>query len=323
MADVGPSVGLGHFMRSLALVLMVRQKVATTFYGQDSSLVGNILNDHSLPFIEISSTAEFLSHLSPNDIVVLDGYQYDGDFQTAVRAKCHKLFVIDDKHDKDYHADFIINPAPGIGEEDYKVSSNCKLLLGPQYALLRPAFLKERKEAKEVPAKKAVVCFGGADPENMSYSVTKALLTFKKLEEVHLILGPAYSFYNSLALMINDNRLKVSRALNENEMASALAEADFAVVPSSGILYECLTVGTPAISGYYVDNQIYTYEGWLARGAIIGVENFDMELLKSEVRKLLGLNHNVTQLLQNSGVDGKSPERYLSIFNQIIESHAI
>ncbi len=323
LAEAGPSIGLGHFVRSLALVQMIKKGITPIFYGRDKSLIKDILLQHGIDFHRIDSLAGFLNHLSNDDIVLMDGYGYDTDFQKAVKEKCHKLFVIDDKHDQTYCADFIINPAPGISEDDYKTIGDCKFLLGPKYALLRPAFLRSEKTKNTNTPSSVVVCFGGADPDNLSHKVVELLLSFQKLKKVHLIIGLAYSFYNSLGLLLNDARLQVSKALNEEKMATALIEADFAVVPSSGILYECIGVGTPAISGYYVDNQINTYKGWLSKKAIIGVEGFDMHLLKNKVQKILSGDIDLNQFSANGVVDGKSPERYSSIFKEIIESYEV
>lgn len=321
LAEAGPTIGLGHFTRSLALVQMVRNLVTPEFFGLDDSLINHTLNAHNINFHKLSPVDDFLNHISSEDIVLIDGYNYDSSFQAAIRQSCHRLLVIDDKHDKHYHADYIINPAPGISSEDYDVSGNCKFLLGSKYALLRQAFLQLNKKAKATIPSKALVCFGGADPDNLSHTVVSALLEFTQLTEIHLVLGPAYNFYSSLELLLNDNRLKVSRSLNETEMADALKAAHFAIVPSSGILYECLGVGTPAISGYYIDNQSLMYKGWLDMGAIIGVGNFDMELLKCRVEDILNGSINFEDLLQNIPVDGKSPERFRNIFEEIIESY--
>lgn len=321
LAEAGPTIGLGHFTRSLALVQMVSGLVKPVFFGVDESLVKNELEDHNISFKTLESVEDFLNHISQKDIVLIDGYNYDSAFQAAIRQKCHRLLVIDDKHDKQFHADYIINTAPGISAGDYDVSGNCKFLLGPDYALLRPSFLQPKGSTLPTIPSKALVCFGGADPDNLSHAVVNALLTFTQLSEIHLVLGPAYNYYSSLEFLLNDNRLKVSRSLNETEMAEALKSADFAIVPSSGILYECLGVGTPAISGYYIDNQALMYKGWLDLRAIIGVGNFDIELLKSHVSDILNGNPNFENLLNRTPVDGKSPERFKDIFKEILDSY--
>tara|TARA_R110000850_G_scaffold253121_3_gene378338 strand:- start:141 stop:1127 length:987 start_codon:yes stop_codon:yes gene_type:complete len=321
LAEAGPTIGLGHFTRSLALVQMVSSIVNPVFFGLDESLVINTLNAHNISFQKLDSVDDFLNHITSEDIVLIDGYNYESSFQAAIRQKCHRLLVIDDEHDKQFHADLIINPAPGISEGDYEVSGNCNFLLGPKYALLRPSFLQSNRNTRSTIPSKALVCFGGADPDNLSHAVVSLLLAFTELMEIHLVVGPAYNYFSSLELLLNDNRLKVSRSLNETEMAEALKSAHFAIVPSSGILYECLGVGTPAISGFYIDNQSLMYKGWLDMGAIIGVENFNMELVKASVSDILNGNINFESLLKNIPVDGKSPERFQSIFKGIINSY--
>jgi spore coat polysaccharide biosynthesis predicted glycosyltransferase SpsG len=56
-------------------------------------------------------------------------------------------------------------------------------------------------------------------------------------------------------LASKDSRIIHRSSLNEQEMFSAIHESDIAVVPASGTLLEVLSVGLPAITGYYVTDQ--------------------------------------------------------------------
>src|SRR5690625_5323146 len=62
-------------------------------------------------------------------------------------------------------------------------------------------------------------------------------------------------------------------------MAEKLDEADVAVVPSSGMLYEALSMQVKVISGMYVDNQKNMYEGFKRMNAFIDAGTFDEEML--------------------------------------------
>src|SRR5690625_5427767 len=62
-------------------------------------------------------------------------------------------------------------------------------------------------------------------------------------------------------------------------MAEKLAEADVAVVPSSGMLYEALSMQVKVISGMYVDNQKNMYEGFKRMNAFIDAGTFNKEML--------------------------------------------
>jgi spore coat polysaccharide biosynthesis predicted glycosyltransferase SpsG len=82
------------------------------------------------------------------------------------------LVYIDDIHDKHFVSDVVINHAAGIQKESYSVAPYTCLLLGTNYALLRPEFLNydKRKEGSSL-----LVCLGGSDRKNGSCSTKYAI----------------------------------------------------------------------------------------------------------------------------------------------------
>ena len=222
---------------------------------------------------------------------------------------------VDDEYKRVIFADYIINQAPGVAPENYSKSKDAELLLGPDYALLRPEFIDVTfHEERDV--KKVAVCFGGADPQNLSFKITELLLAKSELKEVHLILGQAYKFSDSLEKLISDDRLKVHQALSAEKMVKVILECGLSIVPASGVLYECLALGTPCISGYYVPNQENLYKGWKSLKAILPAESFELSTVELQVQN--AWNTNVIEELNQNIVDGKSVERYRAIFDKIL-----
>jgi spore coat polysaccharide biosynthesis predicted glycosyltransferase SpsG len=84
----------------------------------------------------------FLSSLKGDEIVVLDNYYFDTNYQKKIKEKGCRLVCIDDMHDKHYVADVVINHAEGIVKSHFSYDPNTLLLLGLKYALLRSPFLK-------------------------------------------------------------------------------------------------------------------------------------------------------------------------------------
>ncbi len=315
LVEVGPKIGLGHFTRCLALADMVSVLLEeVVFYSQNAFFIADSVNRNGYHLKPIFNKESFLDHLEKEDIVVLDGYGFDYSFQKKVKKACKGLMLIDDLCNQQYEADYIVNIAPGVKQEDYQVSENTKLLLGPDYSLLRKAFLNAEKAKKK--SEEILICFGGADPRNLSLDVVNALLTHIDQCQIHLILGKGYALINSLKVFKEDRRLKISVDLDSEEMAESLKKVKFAIVPSSGILYECLAVGTLAVSGYYVDNQKNMYDGWLEREAIIGVENFDLNLLISKVKMILKNDDKWDSEIRV--IDGHSPERYRKVIANML-----
>ena len=89
--------------------------------------------------------------------------------------------VIDDLADRVHICDLILDQTYGRNEEDYSdyVPKNCQILLGPQYALLRPEFKQWRdyslKRRVQPVFKQLLITMGGVDPDNITGRVLEIL----------------------------------------------------------------------------------------------------------------------------------------------------
>ena len=144
-ADAGREIGYGHFIRTLALADMLKDDFDCVFVTQSPTVYQKTEVAKVCELTEVPATEEkfslFLDMLDGDEIVVLDNYFYDTDYQRAVKAKGCKLVCIDDMHDKHYVADVVINHALSesilFSKEVYT-----HLCLGPSWALLRKPFLE-------------------------------------------------------------------------------------------------------------------------------------------------------------------------------------
>ena len=145
-ADGGPTIGMGHFIRTLALAEMLKDDFYCIYatqsptYYQINEIEGVCHERIDLPADETHFNV-FIDLLKGDEIVVLDNYYFSTEYQRAIKAKGCKLVCIDDMHDKHFVADVIVNHAP-ISSSNYSATAYTKLLLGFNYALLRQDFLK-------------------------------------------------------------------------------------------------------------------------------------------------------------------------------------
>src|SRR5206468_9094390 len=112
--------------------------------------------------------------------VVVDGYRFVPDYvRTLKRSGLHVLFVDDDGRFEFYPADAVLNQNVLATSAMYANREPfTRLLLGPEYVLLRPEFLAEsrRREHPNV-GRKVLVTMGGSDPENVTEASLRALST--------------------------------------------------------------------------------------------------------------------------------------------------
>ena len=171
-ADGNTHIGLGHLVRCSALAYMLQSYFEISFYCKEipESFEKELVNN-SYEVIRIDNEAQFIEQLDHNQIVVLDGYNFNTAYQLEIKAKGNKLVCIDDLHDKEFVADLIINHAPGVKPEDYSAQPHTQFALGLDYALLRPAFLQQALKPRKIEKiETALICFGGSDPKNLTQS---------------------------------------------------------------------------------------------------------------------------------------------------------
>lgn len=270
-ADASKDIGYGHFVRTLALADMVGDGFERTFVTHSPSVyqieqIKAICDD----FIELGDDHfdAFLGIIEAGDIVVLDNYFFTTDYQRQIKAKGCKLVCIDDMHDKHYVADVVINH--GLNDSTlFSVEPYTLLCLGLDWALVRKPFL----DATPLPYNNrekghCVVCFGGADWNNLTEKVCSVLSSSSRVNRITAIVGDAYGYCDSLGGI---GKVEIRKNLSAQEMANLFCRVEFAVLPTSTVCIEALLCECPVFGGYYVDNQQEYYLEWSARNYIIAL----------------------------------------------------
>jgi len=314
-ADGSSLKGLGHLVRCKALADMLSDEFEIVFFCKEIPLfIENEFRKYGYLIINLETENDFFGLIKEDDVVVLDGYEFNIYYQKKVKAKGSKLVFIDDLHNKKFYCDLIINHAPSVNILDYKVLSQSEYALGPDFALLRKPFLEAARKKRKVDSiKRLFICFGGSDPLNFTHKALKAAIEFIEFTHITVIAGPGYKMIDSLLEIKNtDLRVIIIKNATENEMYDFMTKADLAIVPSSGILYEVLAVGCLVISGFFVDNQKKIYDGFYELGAIIPADNFTN--LKYQIQSAFSLENR----FDNSQViDGFSNLRILDRFKSL------
>jgi len=320
--DGNSEIGLGHVIRSLALAEMLKEDFdcifATRFltdYIQSEAL--KVCSD----IVKLPESDEhfgvFLSILSGNEIVVLDNYFFDTDYQRAIKNKGCKLICIDDLHDKHFVADVVVNHAPYVFPSDYSVELYTKCLLGTKYALLRTPFLHLAKQPKEYGGvNNAFVCFGGSDYNNITQRVVERLLSFNCIDKIFVITGGAYTHKVELQILSDQSAGKILYYSNiEAELlAEIMYNSDFAVIPCSSILWECMAAKLPVVTGYYVDNQKQNSDYFFDKNIGCVVGDFNVNMFNE--KDVLALSQTNIDVVANY-IDGDSASRLKNEINEL------
>lgn len=268
-ADGSREEGLGHLYRCFALLQPFRSMNHEVVYYSRQSAV-SFLKENSVQFQIIRNDEEFISSVTAEDIVLVDNYNFDASSYLKLKLTGAKTIVIDDLGNSSITSDILINHAPGAHHE-YDRKKIKILLLGPEYALVNPAFASARKPRNVIDEKDNLfLCMGGADPFNLTIPLLKQ--ASPKFSEITVVTGSSYGHQAELTQTLSTLKNATHfHSLSITSVAELMRQHTFALVPSSTILFEALTVGLITYSGFYVDNQKAIYDGFLNLGSIKGL----------------------------------------------------
>ena len=316
--DGSTNIGLGHLVRSKALADMLKNDFDVQFYCR--YIPQSLFKEFKQTGVQVSviqNEEGFLHSLDDSDIAVIDGYGFDGSYQKKIKERGALLVCIDDLAEGEYVADLVINQSPGVTISDYKALPETMFALGPDYALLRSPFLRRNAEFTESKLRKTLlICFGGSDVQNITEKAVKLAIDFKEFDKITIITGSAYRFESLLKNTLQScNICDYYHAVGEQKMAELMTDADAAIVPASGILFEALVTKNIVISGMYIENQKKNYEAFKKKNVFIDAGRFE----KSEIELAL---QQVDQFEPADVVDGKSPERLVSAIKRLQKKYS-
>ena len=159
---------------------------------------------------DAKETLDIISDFKP-DWIIIDHYAMDATWHAQVNKSNAKTLVIDDLGDRNLICDVLVDQNLGASRAKYagKISQNCKLLMGPQYALLRNEFRdwREKSLAGRIDRKiqKILITMGGVDSVNYTLRVLRAVSNsdHAKSCEFTVILGGSYLMPKSFMSLLN------------------------------------------------------------------------------------------------------------------------
>jgi UDP-2,4-diacetamido-2,4,6-trideoxy-beta-L-altropyranose hydrolase len=216
----------------------------------------------STQYQDTQDCMDVLKTLNP-DWLIMDHYALDETWQVLLEDYYHKLMVIDDLADRKHQCNLLLDQTFGRKPEDYQalVPENCQMLLGSQYALLRPEFSQWREyslKRREHPEfKKLLITMGGVDPENVTGQVLSALTkcNLPKELEVVVILGATAPHLEVVNEQVKILPYKAQVKVNVTNMAEIMANADLAIGAAGSTTWERCCLGLPSILLVLTENQ--------------------------------------------------------------------
>ena len=317
-ADGSEEIGLGHLYRCISVAEMLKSEFEIHFFTTTEQKIFKMINASNFEFHILHSETHFeyfLNQLNGDEIVVLDNYFFDTQHMLQIKKKGSLLASIDDIADRHFVADLVINHGPGVKESIYSKEKHTKLLLGINYALLRPAFLHQNKNINTNKDESWFICFGGSDSQDLTIKTLELLNKYHPSTIINIIVGGKYINNTVLNSLINASPHKINffSSIGEKQMLQLLQSSQYGIVACSSILIEALSTGLSCIGIKYVDNQELILK-FMTKEEPNGIY-FDSSLRNLEYQDIIDLKNK--QNVSTNLIDLKSGNRILKEFIQL------
>ena len=205
--------------------------------------------------------------------VLIDGYDFDLEYQNCIKENGNNLLVIDDiAHLKNYNADIIVNQNINGNEFNYSCNNKTKLLLGSSYAIIRDDFMNYNMSSVREFSNPSnlLITLGGSDPYNFSETLVTILNGFndRKLN-IKVITGSLFGHTN-MKFDSSYHELNYIEIL-PSDMPELMEWADIAISSGGSTPWELAFMGLPAFVICFAENQIKTMDSLHNYGSVINL----------------------------------------------------
>ena len=285
--DASAEIASGHFMRCVTLADELKKKGAKIrFLSKNLPLhLIKILKQKGFEYVALNicanieeiddlahsswlgtsqaqdarATIEALADQRLWDWVIVDHYALDGRWETMVHARTKRLMVIDDLADRQHNCEILLDQNFYLDMQSRyigKIPTQCRLLSGPRYSLLREEFRTLREEVKPHlgDIKRVLVFFGGVDGDDYTSLAIEALAELNSELIVDVVIG-----------IQHPNREKIKNAcfkydynlhIQTKYIGYLMAEADLAIGAGGSSSWERCCLGLPSLLVALAEHQI-------------------------------------------------------------------
>jgi len=317
--DASRALGTGHLMRCRTLARSLRARGATVRFligGEGADSVASLVTDDGfealllptdpqpLPVAEdVRLTLEVLGESDEARLVVVDHYGLDRRWESAVAETGAAVAVIDDLADRPHQCDVLLDQ--NLNEHmDVRYSGlvphECRLLLGPRWALLRDEFIVAAgsPRTRDGSIRSVLLSYGGSDPTGETAKALRATRAIKQLHRIDVVVGPASDVSDiMLELAQRDDRVNLHRDVSD--MAELMVAADLALGAGGATTWERALLGLPSVVTTVAPNQVESARTLAAHGAVLYLgpaESVTSGYIEDEVLELIADTARVREL---------------------------
>lgn len=342
-ADSSFQIGSGHIVRCLTLACKLRK------YGGDvvficRELPGNLCDliektgftVQKLPYsrsgvgedpiIDAVQTKKVLQKSQAENLLVVDHYALDAQWELQVRPFVKLIMVIDDLANRMHDCDILLDQNLYLNMEsryENLVPGRCLKFLGPRYALLRQEFIEARTKLRkrEGIVKNMLIFFGGSDVSNWT---AKAITAVSQLNRDDIVTEVIVGLSNPHKEEIQQEcstKPNFRYHCHVNNFSEFIAGADLAIGAGGSSTWERCYLGLPSITVVIADNQYETTQAVAEAGATLnlghGLDVGVTELFNS-LREIINNQDYLVEMSQKA--TGLMGEKFIDLEHPVVKS---
>ena len=322
-ADMNEQIATGHIMRCLSIADALRGLGEPVRFILADEQAVSLLKQRGYDAIVLHTQwncmEEELSVLSQVirnehiDKLLIDSYQVTQRY-LAELSKLVTTFYIDDLNLFEYPVDAVICYANYWKKFQYKINDKrTTYLLGMKYVPLKQDFWNCEAKIISEKANNLLILTGGSDPFNVTEQILDSIDIYQ-FQTIDVICGIYNTNYNKFVKKYENNKnIKFHQAVNNIEQY--MKNADIAISAGGTTLYELCSIGTPAISFSFADNQLDNVRQFQEDGLIDYAGDARMDDIAETINQYLTRYRNDFELRKEKSekmqkmVDGKGAER--------------
>lgn len=325
--NASATVGVGHLMRCRTLAAeLKRQGVASVMVGpgeewrtqQDAALFSDWVPMVWKDAISDAQALVSLARAYDRAVLVLDDYRVDEIYQRVlVDADLGWMQQFNSAAPPPFWGRWVVNGGPGEHAERYRPqmrNPQTRFLLGPDYAVLRPAFCTPREKQAQT-MDKVLVALGGGDDRGVTRKLLGGLLDKGPRHLRYRIMSGRSNPSNSLLSewVAGEASGRVELSIDPEDVYAEYAWADMAIIAGGTSTFEAAALGLPMLIIAMADNQLNQARGWVERGAAFFMGHYGDLHVETVVSALSSLGHKDKfmdmSLAARRAVDGRGCER--------------
>ncbi len=222
--------------------------------------------------------------------IVVDHYAFDAQWHRAVsNATRAKICLIDDLADRPLAANIVVDASLADHRAKFAptIRGSARLLGGPRYALLGPAYMAAPRYRFRERVQSIGIFFGGSDPLRLSERALRACRQVARFDGLIEVVSTRANQALGELSQICEHFAPVRLSVDLPDLTEFYARHDLHVGAGGGAMWERCFIGSPTVALAFAENQRQMIEGLAAVGAIEAVKAVEEEHLGQAVRKLI------------------------------------